>query len=70
MINQDILAYVILGIFYALVIIPLSGSLLTTGLGSGYLNDWKFGAKAHVSIILFAAVACSFLWALAKAGWL
>jgi hypothetical protein len=70
MFNQDILAYVILGVAYALVIIPLSGSVLTTGLSSGYLNDWKVGAQFHGLLILFAAVACSFMWALNRVGWL
>jgi hypothetical protein len=70
MINQDILAYVILGVVYAFGIIPLLGLILNTNLSSGYFNDWKVGAKAHVALILFAAVAGSFLWALAKVGWL
>jgi hypothetical protein len=70
MINQDILAYIILCVAYALVIIPLSGSVLTTGLSSGYLNDWKVGAQFHGLLISIAAVSGSFLWALAKVGWL
>ena len=70
MINQDILAYVILGVAYIFAAVPIFGSLVNCQHGSKYLEDFKAGAIIHVLLILFLAIIVSILWALNRVGWL
>jgi hypothetical protein len=70
MINQDILAYVILGVVYIFAVLPIWGSIVSCHYGSKYLEDFKVGAIIHGLIILIATVLFSILWALNRVGWL
>jgi hypothetical protein len=69
MFDQDILAYAVLAVFYAVCIIPFIGALLTQEHGSAYLDDWKIGAIIHGVLIVFVVVMGSILWAFSKVVW-
>lgn len=63
---EDILARVILAIFYASAVVPLIGdTMLGSGISS-YRDSWRAGAALHAVIIMLALVLFSVLWAYVK----
>lgn len=62
---MDILAWIIIAVFYAFAAVPAIGDLFASNINT-YTEALKIGAAIHIVILGFAAIVSAFVWAVIR----